>query len=53
MRQVSEAVEQVSKGNFSVKLDTNGTDELARLNRSFIQMTKSLKSMTDKEKRTE
>ncbi len=50
MRQVSEAVEQVSKGNFAVKLDTNGTDELARLNRSFIQMTKSLKSMAEKDK---
>ncbi|MFW9994401.1 MAG: HAMP domain-containing protein [Candidatus Odinarchaeota archaeon] len=48
MRTISRAVEQISKGDFSVKLDLNGTDEIANLNRSFHRMTKNLKVFIDK-----
>lgn len=44
LRMISEAADQISKGKLEdVKLDLNGSDELANLNRSFYRMTKSLK----------
>ena len=43
IRQVTKAADQVSKGDFEVNLDLEGTDELAKLTRSFHQMTKQLK----------
>ncbi|MHA1971710.1 MAG: HAMP domain-containing protein [Candidatus Hodarchaeales archaeon] len=43
IQKVTLAAEQISKGDFGVKLDLNGSDELARLSRTFDRMTKSLK----------
>ncbi|MHA1332121.1 MAG: HAMP domain-containing protein, partial [Candidatus Hodarchaeales archaeon] len=43
IQQVTIAAEQISRGDFGVKLDLNGSDELARLSRTFDRMTKSLK----------
>lgn len=39
---ITEAADQISKGNFDVTIDTRGTDELANLARSFDRMSKSL-----------
>ncbi len=43
IRKVTKAVDKISKGDFGVDLDLDGTDELAKLSKSFDRMTKRLK----------
>ncbi len=50
IKKLSNAMQEVSKGNFDIKIDVDGSDEIASLQKTFNMMTEGLKKNEEESK---